>query len=165
MKKLYRRIDANAYFIEDVFFDTDTEGGLPANYIETKITKPFVKAKWNGSEWVEGGGLDALKDVKKQEITKQSVIYQEKNVIIDNIEFFGGEEWGKKYRDIWQVSKNSWKAPTTSGWVEVTEAQITSAYTQIGENVINGAYKRDTYFKEIEAATTEEELNNIVWTE
>lgn len=168
MKRLYRKIDENGYFVEDVFFYIDTDGELPDNYIEAKIAEPFVKPKWNGSEWVEGGGLDALKEIKKQEIEQKAIEYQNRTIVIDGKEFHGGIDWARTYRDERQLADElgvtSGKVEGANGeLIEVDRETITQVILHAGLNVKKGQLKRKYYLDAIDNAQTEEELNSIVW--
>ena len=59
--KLYRKIDATTgNFLEDVLFEshpTLEDGELDPQYIEDAPAQGFYWPKWNGTEWVEGGGV------------------------------------------------------------------------------------------------------------
>ena len=65
---LYRKIDENGYFLEDVILDSiPMIDELPdPSYIEVEVPQGFYLPKWNGSEWVEGmaqSEIDLLKNV------------------------------------------------------------------------------------------------------
>jgi hypothetical protein len=64
--KLFRKIDEQGYFIEDVLFDShpiitvDEVEVLDPHYIDTPCDGGFYKPKWNGSEWVEGKSQEEI---------------------------------------------------------------------------------------------------------
>ncbi|MDU7948684.1 MAG: hypothetical protein E7J31_09610 [Clostridium sp.] len=69
--KLYRRIDNEEYFIEDVLleeipyiYDEDFNKIYDTHYIETPVAEGFYKPKWNGTEWMEGMTLEEIEAIK-----------------------------------------------------------------------------------------------------
>lgn len=72
---IYRKIDENGLFIEDVILSeppilTDDNGNTISDphYINETVPQGFYHPRWNGSEWIEG-----LTDEEIAEITKPSV--------------------------------------------------------------------------------------------
>lgn len=51
--KLYRKIDKQGYFIEDVLLQDNEE--ITEDLIETECPQGLYLPKWNGTEWIEGG--------------------------------------------------------------------------------------------------------------
>ena len=68
---LYRKVDENGLFVEDVILDEQpmieqNEESIPDPcYITEPVSHGLYNPKWNGSEWVEG-----LSDIEIYEITK-----------------------------------------------------------------------------------------------
>ena len=68
---LYRKVDENGLFIEDVILDEhpmieQNEESIPdPYYIAEPVPQGFYHPKWNGSEWMEG-----LTNVEIDELTK-----------------------------------------------------------------------------------------------
>ena len=68
---VYKRIDENGLFLEDVLLDKQpmieqNEESIPdPHYITEPVPQGFYRPKWNDAEWVEG-----LTDEEIAEITK-----------------------------------------------------------------------------------------------
>ena len=60
---LYRKIDDNGCFIEDVLLQNNEE--VTEDLIKTECSQGFYLPKWNGIEWVEGG-TKPLESVESQ---------------------------------------------------------------------------------------------------
>lgn len=65
---LYRKIDQDGYFLEDVILDSIPmiDEQPDPSYIEVEVPQGFYRPKWNGSEWIEGmaqADIDLLKNV------------------------------------------------------------------------------------------------------
>lgn len=75
--KLYRKVDNNGLFIEDVILDEipykyDEEGNkiYDPHYIDIEVPNGFYKPKWNGIMWIEGMSkeeIDAIKNVEVEQ--------------------------------------------------------------------------------------------------
>lgn len=68
---LYRKVDENGLFIEDVILDEkpmieQNEESIPSPYyiIET-VPNGFYHPKWNGLEWVEGATQEEIDKITK----------------------------------------------------------------------------------------------------
>lgn len=73
--KLYRKIDINGLFIEDVLleeiphiYDEDFNKIYDPKYIETPVPQGLYKPKWTGSKWVEGMPQEEIDTIKNQPI-------------------------------------------------------------------------------------------------
>jgi hypothetical protein len=81
--KLFRKIDEQGYFIEDVLFESHPtiivdEIEVPdPQYIDTPCDGGFYKPKWNGKEWVEGLTEEEIEEVKRQPhaVTESEMIW------------------------------------------------------------------------------------------
>lgn len=62
---IYRLIDENGLFIEDVV-DPQIEKGKEHCYIEEPVPVGLFLPKWNGSEWVEGRSQEWIDDYLNQ---------------------------------------------------------------------------------------------------
>ncbi|MDB1923405.1 hypothetical protein ABHA37_08255 [Clostridium tertium] len=69
--KLYRRINNEGYFIEDIlleeipyYYDEELNKIYDTNYIENPVREGFYKPKWNGTEWMEGMTLEEIEAIK-----------------------------------------------------------------------------------------------------
>ncbi|WP_195430877.1 hypothetical protein [Clostridium sp. D46t1_190503_E9] len=69
--KLYRRIDNEGLFIEDVLLEEipyayDEEDNIifDSHYIETLVPEGIYKPKWNGAEWIEGMSGEEMEAIK-----------------------------------------------------------------------------------------------------
>lgn len=48
------RIDQTGLFVEDLFW-LDDDGPIPADCITVHVPQGFIRARWDGAQWVEGG--------------------------------------------------------------------------------------------------------------
>lgn len=69
--KLYRRIDDEDYFIEDVLleeipyvYDEEFNKIYDTHYIETQVPEGLYLPKWNGTEWIEGMTVEEIEEIK-----------------------------------------------------------------------------------------------------
>jgi len=124
---------------------------------------PFPKFK----KMVE---VEGTKNKVKQELKQKAYKYINKNPIIDTIEFFGGEQWGERYKALLAGGKRKGftegSVPTVNGvagWSVVTEAQLQKAIDEIFDSVTRGKYKLDMYLHALENAKTIKEIEAIAW--
>ena len=90
--KLFRKIDEQGYFIEDVLFEShptiivDEVEVLDPQYIDVPCYGGFYKPKWNGSEWVEGLTELEIDDIRNQPhvITESEKIWDVLTYLISN---------------------------------------------------------------------------------
>jgi len=68
--KLYTLLDDFGYVINAAFFN---EGEQPVNAIPELVTGNFVKAKWNGSQWIEGMTEAEIKEINAPIYEKEIV--------------------------------------------------------------------------------------------
>lgn len=73
--KLYRKIDNEGFFIEDVILEEvpcvyDEEGNkiYDTHYIDVEVPQGLYKPKWTGTEWVEGMTQEEINVIKNQEV-------------------------------------------------------------------------------------------------
>lgn len=64
MKKVLK-IDLNGYYIEDILIEENES--IPNSCIEVICPRGFIKPKWNGSKWIEGGVIPVETDEEKKE--------------------------------------------------------------------------------------------------
>jgi hypothetical protein len=73
--KQVHRIDSDGLYVEPVIMTYDElnnftdENPLPSDIVLIDIPEGFYLPKWNGEEWVEGGGL-SLDEIKAQKISE-----------------------------------------------------------------------------------------------
>ncbi len=84
---LYRKVDENGLFIEDVILneqpmiEQNGESITDPYYIAEPVPHGFYHPKWNGSEWIEG-----LTDVEIDELTKPQPQEPTEKERLDNLE-------------------------------------------------------------------------------
>lgn len=93
--KLYRKIDDNGLFLEDVLieeipFRYDEEGNkiYDTHYIEMPVPQGFYKPKWNGTEWIEGMSQEEINAMKNQ--TVEHTLEEKNRADIDYISLMLG---------------------------------------------------------------------------
>lgn len=76
--KLYRKIDNDGYFVEDVLlkevpfhYDDEFNKIYNPNYISLEVPEGLYKPKWDGSKWVEGLLEEDINSLRNN--TKQSL--------------------------------------------------------------------------------------------
>ncbi len=62
---IYRLIDENALFVEDVI-NPQIKEGQEQFFIEAPVPQGFYHPKWNGTEWVEGLTQAQIDELKNQ---------------------------------------------------------------------------------------------------
>lgn len=77
--KLYRRIDDEGCFIEDVLleevpytYNEEFNKVYDEHYIEKEVPQGFYKPKWNGTEWKEGISQEEIESIKNKSIEQPS---------------------------------------------------------------------------------------------
>lgn len=73
--KLYRKIDNEGYFIEDVLleeipyiYDEDFNKIYDEHYIGMQVPQGLYKPKWDGTKWIEGMLQEEIENIQNQEI-------------------------------------------------------------------------------------------------
>lgn len=54
MMHFVHKIDDTGLFVEDLFW-SDEDGPIPEDCISTHVPQGFIRARWDGAQWVEGG--------------------------------------------------------------------------------------------------------------
>lgn len=54
MRHFLHKIDATGLFVEDLFWN-DEDGPIPPDCIAVHAPEGFIRPKWDGAQWVEGG--------------------------------------------------------------------------------------------------------------
>lgn len=69
--KLYRKINDEGYFIEDVLleeipfrYDEEFNKIYDEHYIDIPVPNGFYRPKWNGVEWIEGMTIEEIEAIK-----------------------------------------------------------------------------------------------------
>lgn len=69
--KLYRKIDDEGLFIEDVIleeipyiYDEEFNKIYDEHYIDIPVPQGFYRPKWTGYEWIEGMALEEIEAIK-----------------------------------------------------------------------------------------------------
>jgi len=79
---LYRKIDSNGLFIEDVILQNGEE--VTSDLITIPCPDGFYRPKWNGTQWIEGLAqieIDALKNVVTEPTLEERVSFTETKVV------------------------------------------------------------------------------------
>ena len=88
---LYKKIDENGLFIEDVILDEQpmieqNEESIPdPHYIAESVLQGFYHQKWSGTEWVEGLSEEEIAELSKpvpQEPTEKERLDNLENTIL-----------------------------------------------------------------------------------
>ncbi len=83
---LYRKIDSNGYFVEDVLLDAFPvmEDGTPNPYYIDKICPEGLYCpRWTGTEWVEGLTQEEIDEILNA--TPQPTTEERINVLVNNV--------------------------------------------------------------------------------
>lgn len=73
MKKILK-INSDGYFLEDILVSDNHS--IPDDCIEKECPQGFIRPKWNGNEWVEGGIIPIdTEEQKKIRYEKYTVKY------------------------------------------------------------------------------------------
>ena len=68
---LYKKIDENGFFIEDVILEEqpmieqNEEMILDPHYVSDPVPQGFYHPKWNGTTWVEGATQEEIDELTK----------------------------------------------------------------------------------------------------
>lgn len=119
---IYRKIDKNGYFIEDVVYEPklDKKGNpietTPSDLIADEFPKDagFHKPKWNGSMWVEGDTNAAAAAKKTARYNRLENIFNKKTIglkklAIDKPWMTNPEAINNQYRVYEEMYKNALK--------------------------------------------------------
>lgn len=78
--KLYRKIDNEGLFIEDILleeipftYDEEFNKIYDPHFIETPCYGGFYKPKWNGTEWIEGLTLEEIEEIKNSAVIEPNL--------------------------------------------------------------------------------------------
>ena len=104
---------------------------------------------------------------KKDEIMKGFKIYKTQNIIVNDKPFYASDKALTQYTQLYNLGLSmgleEGEALTPHGWVNVTKEEMEEAIQKIAYQLVIANKKLSHYIIAIQTASTQEDLNLIVW--